>query len=70
MCQATLRKPITGIAGCRARHERPCYRRAAQQRDKLASSQRIELHSVPAARVELQDINLSGQSAGRANWVS
>jgi hypothetical protein len=27
-----LRKPITGIAGCGARGERPC-RRAAEQRD-------------------------------------
>jgi hypothetical protein len=33
----------------RARRERPC-RRAAEQRDELASFQLIELHSVPASQ--------------------
>jgi len=31
----------------RARRQRPCHRRAAEQRDELAPFQLIELHSVP-----------------------
>src|SRR5262249_42255404 len=45
-----------------ARRKRPC-RRAAEQRDELASSQMIELHSVPAS-AELHDIELAGISQG------
>ena len=41
----------------RARRERPCCRRAAEQRDEVAPFQLIELHSGPLpARAELQDI--------------
>src|SRR5437016_6016703 len=43
-----------------ARRERPRDRRAAEQRDELASFQVIEFHSVPcAARAGLQDIELA-----------
>jgi hypothetical protein len=52
-------RPITGIAGCCARHERPRRRRAAEQRDELASFQLIEFHSIPAAKAGLQDIELA-----------
>jgi hypothetical protein len=44
----------------RARRERPGSRRAAEQRDELASFQLIELHSVPSqAGAGLQDIELA-----------
>jgi hypothetical protein len=41
-----LRNPITGIAGCCARCERP-RRGSADQRDELATTHLIELHLVP-----------------------
>jgi hypothetical protein len=34
----------------RARRERPCDRRAADERDELAAFQLIELHSIPASQ--------------------
>jgi len=40
-----------------ARRERP-RRRAAEQRDELAALQLIELHSVPAAKLDGQHIEL------------
>jgi hypothetical protein len=45
----------------RARRERPCSSRTAEQRDELASFYLIELHSVPCqqARAGLQDIELA-----------
>jgi hypothetical protein len=42
-----------------ARRNRPRDRRAAKQRDELAPSQFVELHSVPTARVELQVIEFA-----------
>src|SRR5262249_52177190 len=45
-----------------ARRERPSRRRAAEQRDEVAPFQLIELHSVPAAKPGLQDIELG--------WIS
>src|SRR5262249_8038660 len=49
----------------RARRKRPRRRRAAQQRDELAASQFIELHSIPSARAALQDI----EWAGISQWI-
>ena len=49
------------LAPLRARREWPCGRRAAKQRDELAPSQLIELHSIPASQVGWQD------SEGAAN---
>jgi hypothetical protein len=44
----------------RARRERPRDRRAAQQRDEVATFQLIEWHSMPLpARAELQDTELA-----------
>ena len=48
----------------RARRHRPC-RRAAKQRDELASSQLVELHSVPSSQAALQDIEWAGISHAR-----
>jgi len=45
----------------RARRERPCCC-AAEKRNELASLQLIELHSVPAAKPDGQDIELG--------WIS
>ena len=42
-----LRYPITGIAGCCARATERPRRRAAEQRDELASFQPDELHPPP-----------------------
>jgi hypothetical protein len=44
-----------------ARRERP-HCRASEQRDELAASQFIELHSIPSARAALQDIKWAGIS--------
>ena len=51
----------------RAYRERPCDCRAAEQRDERASIQLIELHSIPASRAALQDIELQAISQ-RACW--
>jgi hypothetical protein len=54
-----LRNPITGIAVCCARRQRPC-RRAADESDELAAFQLIELHLVHhQPDPELQDIELA-----------
>ena len=44
---ARLRKPISGTAVLCACRERPCRRRAAEQRDDRAAFQMIELHPAP-----------------------
>jgi hypothetical protein len=54
------RDPGPGFRLLRARSERPRGRRAAEQRDELASFQLIDLHSVPcASRAELEDTELA-----------
>jgi hypothetical protein len=40
---------VGSFPGCCARRERPPCRRAAEQRDEVASFQLIELHSIPAS---------------------
>jgi hypothetical protein len=47
--------PKSCIAACCARRKRP-RRRPAEQRDEVAASQMIELHSIPSSRAALQDI--------------
>jgi hypothetical protein len=62
---ALPRKPITGIACCCARRERPYDSRATEQRDELASFQLIELHSVPASQGRIVGYRIGhGQSGG------
>ena len=55
--------PLEGLqsAACR---ERPRRRRAAEQRDELAASQWIELHSVPAAKPDCRISNWQGSVSG------
>ena len=49
----------------RARRQRPRGRRAAEQRDELASFQLIELHPVPASQSRIAGYRIaSDQSAG------
>jgi hypothetical protein len=47
----------------RTRRERPCRRRAAEQRDELAAPQLIELHALPS-QGRLQNIELAVVSQG------
>ena len=49
----------------RARRERPCRHRAAEQRDELAPSHLAGLHSVPASQGRIAEYRISnGQSVG------
>jgi hypothetical protein len=50
--------PPTSLA-VRIQRERPRRRRAAEQRDELATPQLIELHSIPASQAGLQDTELA-----------
>ena len=43
----------------RARRERPRRRCSADERDEVAPSQLIELHSIPARQGRMQDIELA-----------
>jgi hypothetical protein len=49
MSDPLRRKPTTGVAGCCARRERP-RSRAAEQRDKIAALQLVELHLIAGYR--------------------
>jgi hypothetical protein len=54
--------PPHPVALLRPRRERPCRRRAAEQRDELAAFYLIELHFGPRARAGLLDIELAANS--------
>jgi hypothetical protein len=51
--------PINFSGLLRARRERPRRRRAAEQRDELASLQLVELHSISISQRRMQDIELA-----------
>ncbi|MGA7344364.1 MAG: hypothetical protein WBY01_02240, partial [Pseudolabrys sp.] len=48
----------------RARRERPCRRRAANQRDELAPLYLIELHSVPVSQGRLVGYPIGEDQSG------
>jgi len=48
----------------RARRERPRRRRAAKQRDEIASSQLVELHSVPGSQGRIAGYRIREEQSG------